>query len=114
MKKILGIVLTLLLVVGISMPSFAAKKSEKFDRIVAKIISIDATAKTIVVKEERSGASRTVKISAKAVSEIKVGDRVRIKLKPGTDESMGVRVLKDHTIEPATIEPTSAGTVAKK
>ena len=99
MKKILGIILTVLFVVGISMPSFAAKAdskkaTEKYDRIVAEVVSLDTAANTIVVKEEKSGASRTVKISAKAASQLKVGDRVRIKLKAGTNESAGVRVLK--------------------
>jgi hypothetical protein len=94
MKKILPIILMMLFVTGNAMPGFAAKKSEKYDRIVAQVVSLNAEGKTIVVKEEKSGASRTVKISAKAASELKVGDRVRIKLKPGTDESAGVRVLK--------------------
>ena len=119
MKKILGIVLTVLFVIGVAMPSFAAKASkkdsaEKYDRIVAQVLSIDATAKTIAVKEEKTGASRTVKVSAKAISELKVGDRVRIKLKAGTDESAGVRVLKaEAKAEPAT-EATTAATPEKK
>ena len=100
MKKILGIILTVLFVAGISIPSFAAEtaskkdSTEKYDRIVAEVVSLDVAAKKIVVKEEKSGASRTVKISAKAASELKVGDRVRIKLIAGTNESAGVRVLK--------------------
>lgn len=95
-------VLVLLFIAGFSLPSFAGK-DKKCDRIVARIVSVDAAAKTIVVKEEKSGESRTIKISAKALSQIKVGDRVRIKLKPGTDESMGVRVLKDHSKDEAAI-----------
>ena len=99
-KKILGIILTVLFVVGISVPSFAAKTDTKkgatknYDRIVAEVVSLDVAAKTIVVKEEKNGASRTVKISAKAASELKVGDRVRINLIAGTNDSAGVRVLK--------------------
>ena len=100
MKKIFGIILTVLFVVSISMSSFAAithsKKEtvEKYDRIIGWVVSLDVVAKTIVVKEEKSGASRTVKISAKEVSGLKIGEKVRIKLKAGTDESVGVWVLR--------------------
>ena len=98
MKKVLRGMLTVLFVLAMAMPSFAAKESskkaaEKYDRIVAEVVSLDTTANTIVAKEEKSGESRTVKISAKAASELKVGDRVRIKLKAGTTESAGVKVL---------------------
>jgi hypothetical protein len=100
MKKIFGALVAVALVAGVAMPGFAAKthgkkaSSEKFDRIVAEVVSIDVSARMIAVKEEKSGASRTVKVSARAVSKLAVGDRVRIKLKAGTDESAGVRVLK--------------------
>ena len=103
MKKFLAIVLTMLFVAGMAVPSFAAKKvsSDKYDRIVANVVSLDVAAKTMVVKEEKSGASRTISISAKAASQLKVGDRVRIKLKAGTNESAGVRVLKaEPSVEP--------------
>ena len=111
MKKIFVIVLTVLFAAGMAMPSFAAKteskkaSDQKYDRIVAEVVSLDVAAKTIVVKEEKSGASRTIKISAKAASELKVGDRVRIKLKAGTDESAGVRVLKAEPKAEAAAEP---------
>jgi len=99
MKRIFAVVLVILLVSGFAMTSFAAKasKDQKYDRIVAKVVSVDTATKTMVVTEERTGASRTIRISAKAASQVNVGDRVRIKLKPGTDESVGVRVLKDHS-----------------
>jgi hypothetical protein len=105
MKRILRVVLILSLVVGVSIPSFAAKvsKDKKYNRIVAQVVSVNATAQTMVVKEEKTGESRTIKISAKAASQVKVGDRVRIKLNPGTNESVGVRVLKDHSKDEATI-----------
>ncbi len=113
MKRVLGIVLTVLFVAGISMPSFAAKtdskkkSAEKYDRIIAEVVSLDAAAKTIVVKEEKSGASRTIKISARAAAELKAGDRVRIKLKAGTDESAGVRVLKGESSPEPKVEAAS-------
>ena len=118
MKKILGIILTVLFVAGICMPSFAAatdskkKAAEKYDRIVAQVVSLDAAAKTIVVKEEKTGASRTVQISDKAAAQLKVGDRIRIKLKAGTNESAGVRVLKAQP--PADAAPAAAPEAAQK
>ncbi len=110
MKKVLRGMLTVLFVLAMAMPSFAAKESskkaaEKYDRIVAEVVSLDTTANTIVAKEEKSGESRTVKISAKAASQLKVGDRVRIKLKAGTNESAGVRVLKGEVKAEPAAEP---------
>ena len=89
---------------GLSLPVFAAKahtQAKKFVRIIAQVVSLDVPGKTIGITEEKSGASRTIHISAKAASQLNVGDRVRIKLKPGTDESMGVLVLKPKAVEQA-------------
>jgi hypothetical protein len=111
-KKSLAIVLTVLFMVGLCAPSFAAKTdskmkaAEKYDRIVAEVVSLDTAAKTMVIKEEKSGVSRTITISAKAAAELKVGDRVRIKLRAGTNESAGVRVLGAKPV----VEDTAAGT----
>lgn len=111
MKKFLVIVLTAIFAAGLCAPSFAAKSEKKstekkYDRIVAEVVSVDTAANTMVVKREENGESRTVKISAKAASQVKVGDRVRIKLKAGTDESAGVRVLGAKPVaEPVTAEP---------
>lgn len=97
MKKVFGAALIMLLTAGISMPSFAkTHKDEKFERIIARVVSVDASANTMVIKG-KNGESKTIKISAKAASQVKSGDRVRIKLKTGTDESLGVRVLKDES-----------------
>jgi len=111
MKKIESIVLAIVLVVGLCVPGFAAKNQtqpKKFERIVAQVVSLDVPGKTIGITEEKTGASRTIKISAKAASQLKVGDRVRIKLKPGTDESMGVLVLKPKAAEEAPEAVTTA------
>jgi ribosomal protein S17 len=111
MKKVFGIVLAVLFMVGVAMPVFAAKAEgkkgaeQKFERIVAQVVSLDVAAKTMVVKREENGESRTIKISEKAASKVQVGDRVRIKLKAGTDESAGVRVLG---AKPVAEEPTMA------
>ncbi|MEI8011173.1 MAG: hypothetical protein WCI27_01645 [Candidatus Omnitrophota bacterium] len=113
MKRFLKILLVVLFVAGMAAPGFAAKAQgrksaeQKYDRIVAKVISLDAAAKTIVVKEEKNGAERTIKISAKAASQLEVGNRVRIKLKAGTDESAGVRVLKAVTTSEADSVPAA-------
>jgi ribosomal protein S17 len=114
MKKFMVIVLTVLFAAGFCMPSFAAKKAaeKKFDRIVAEVVSIDAAAKTMVVKREENGESRTVSISEKAASKLQVGDRVRIKLKAGTNESAGVRILGAKPVaEDAAAEPEARSAV---
>lgn len=94
-KKFSVIVLTVLLSVGLCLPVFAAKKAKdkKFERIVATVVSVDVATKTMVVTREENGESRTISISKKAAEKVQVGDRVRIKLKAGTNESAGVKVL---------------------
>ena len=117
-KKILRVVLVMLFVTCMAVPGFAAKaeskkaSEQKFERIVAEVVTLDVTAKTIVVKEEKTGASRTIKISAKAAAQLKAGDRVRIKLKAGTDESAGVRVIKGEPKADMAVE-TPATTAAE-
>jgi len=99
MKKVFAVVVALLFVAGVTSQGFAAKakKDQKFDKIIAHVVSVDAAAKTMVVKVDKTGATKTISISAKAASQINAGDRVRVKLKPGTTQSVGVRVLKDHS-----------------
>lgn len=102
MRKVLSFFIMAALVAGLAFPSFAAKKTaknEKYDRIVAEVVSVDVATRMMVVKEEKTGATRTIKISARAAEQVLVGNRVRVKLKAGTDESAGVRVLKN--LEPA-------------
>lgn len=104
MKKIGSVIFTIVLVAGLSVSGFAAKAhtpAQKFERIIAQVVSLDVSGKTIGITEEKTGASKTIHISAKAASQLKVGDRVRIKLKPGTDQSMGVLVLKPKAVEQA-------------
>jgi hypothetical protein len=99
-RKILVSVLVVLFLAGFFAPAFAAKTSGKkaqvkqFERIVAVVDSIDPATRKMVVTREENGESRTITISEKAAAQVQVGDRVRIKLKAGTNESAGVRVLK--------------------
>jgi hypothetical protein len=115
-RKILVVVLMALFVAGLSMPSFAAKASgkkageQKFERIVAEVVSIDQATRKMVVKREENGETMTILISEKAAAKVQVGDRVRIKLKAGTNESAGVRVLKPNVaVEAAAPEAVEPG-----
>lgn len=115
MKKIMILVVTALLAVGICLPAFAGKAGKrsaekKFERIVASIVSIDPQTRTIVVTREENGESRSVVISEKALAQVQVGDRVRIKLKAGTNESAGVRILGPNPAA-ATVAAESEGEV---
>ena len=110
MRKIVGILVALVFVAGMAVPGYAAKAGSKkesaaYDRIVADVVSLDVAGKSMVVKEEKTGATRTIKISAKAAAGIKVGDRVRVKLHAGTNESAGVRVLKGQSAAEPAAEP---------
>ena len=109
-KKIKVIVLTALFAASLCAPSFSAKQKpaeKSFERIVAEVVSVDTATKTMVVKREENGKTRTISISEKAASQLHVGDRVRIKLKAGTNESAGVRVLgaKPGTDAVAPVDP---------
>jgi|GEM_PF-1799178 len=117
MKKIFGIILAVVFVAGVAMPGYAAKASskkasaKKYERIVANVVTLDVAARTIGVTEEKTGASRTITISAKAAEQLNVGDRVRIKLKAGTDESAGVRVLRPMPTEEEAADAAAISTV---
>jgi Cu/Ag efflux protein CusF len=101
MKKVLAIALIVLFTAGISAPIFAAeqqgKKTEaapQFETIRGEVTAIDATAKTAVIKESKSGELKTVKLSDKALGEIKVGEKVKIKIKAGSDVAESIKVIK--------------------
>jgi hypothetical protein len=121
MKKFVVVALTVFLAAGLCAPGFAAKAGKKseardFERIVAQVVSVDVAAKTMVVKREENGETRTISISEKAAAKVQVGDRVRIKLKAGTNQSAGVRVLGAKPVAEdaaaAAVEP-QAGTTGK-
>lgn len=108
MRKFAAIILTIVFTTGMAVAGYAAKadkKEKKYERIVAQVVSVDTAANTMVVTREENGETRTVSISAKAASQVHPGDRVRIKLKPGTNESAGVRVLG---AKPAAVDATAS------
>ena len=114
------LVVAALFVAGVGAPAFAEKavkktSEQKYERIVASIVSIDPKTKTINVTREENGESRTVVISDKALAQVHVGDRVRIKLKPGTNESVGLRILGAKPVADAgTAAPAAAAEPAAK
>ncbi len=98
MKKWMAVLLAFVFIAGSGSPVLAdkasgKKKMKKYERIVAYVDSVDVAARTMAVTREENGEKRTISISEKAASKVQVGDRVRIKLKPGTNESAGVLVL---------------------
>lgn len=58
------------------------------------VISIDQTQKQMTVKEEGSGQEKTFAISSAQASEVKVGETVKIKNKPGSAVAQSVKVIK--------------------
>jgi hypothetical protein len=119
-KKFLIMAVMALCVAGFCTSGFAAKVGQKstekkYDRMVAEVVSVDLAAKTMVVKREENGETRTITISEKAASQLHVGDRVRVKLNPGTNVSVGVRILgakpvaSDAAAEPAAKAEVQAG-----
>ena len=94
MKKLGSSLLIAALVLGISGAAFAGGKSHD---MTVEVVSIDAKAKTITVKDEK-GENHTAPLMGKAVSEassFKAGDKVVVTCKDkddGTHE--GVSAIK--------------------
>jgi hypothetical protein len=98
MKKIFAVVLALVFVSGVAVPCFAQAVSHKKAEVVlevvrGKIVSLDVAKKEVVVKEEKSGLDKTFTVSEKAISALKVGDNVKIKIKPGNTAAESVKVI---------------------
>ncbi|HXH27910.1 MAG TPA: hypothetical protein VNL37_02630 [Candidatus Polarisedimenticolia bacterium] len=111
MRKVLVLGLCALFVVGVASLSMAAgkKPAETHHHIVGEVVSVDATAKTITVKETlKSGESKemtftladNVKVMAQGkkvgIEELQAGDSVTVKFtkKEGVDVAEELHVAK--------------------
>lgn len=98
MKKLLVIIMVLFFAVGMVIPSFAqtapAKKSQVTIEVIhGTVVSIDAAKKEIVVKEVKTGQDKTFVVSEKAISLVKTGDKVKLRVKAGSNVAESVKVV---------------------
>ena len=78
MKKISLLVLGSVFFMGASITAFA-------EIVQAPVQSVDASKNEIVVKDNQSGAGRTVIVHPKIISTLHKGSVVKVSLKPGTN-----------------------------
>ncbi len=105
MKKLIIILFGLFLISGIATLSFAqstqttsAKKTEAITETVrGKIVSVDAVKNTIVVKESKTGIEKTIAVDAKAISNLKDNELVKVTLKEGSDTAVSVKEIVKKT-----------------
>ena len=103
MKKITIILFALLLICGMSALSFAqtpektaAKKAEVSTEIVrGKIVSIDTGKNEIVVKENKTEKESTIVVSPEVISSLKVGEKVKVTLKAGSNVAERVKEITE-------------------
>jgi hypothetical protein len=99
MKKFMVIIACAFLIAGISVPVFAqgtkTKPAEAVEITKGSVVSIDAAKKEMVIKDEKTGTDKAFTISEKAVTALKVGDKVRVKTKPGSSVAEGVKTINN-------------------
>jgi len=98
MKKILAIVISLLFISAMVTPAFAQAKQHKKAEVAIEVIhgtvaSIDIAKKEIVVQDEKTGQNKTFIVSEKAISALKGGEKVKVKVKAGSNAAESVKVI---------------------
>lgn len=63
------------------------------ETVSGSVVSVDKARKEIIVKDEKTGQDRTFVVSQKAVSVVKTGEKVKVKVKPGSNLAESVKVL---------------------
>jgi hypothetical protein len=101
MKKLGNILFISLLICGIAVVSFAqttntksAMKSKANIEITSGIVtSIDTAKNEIVVKSNKTGADRTITVSAKVIVSLNMGEEVRVTLNKGSNIAVGLKKI---------------------
>ena len=77
-------------------PEKAAKKAAvKMESCTGVVVSVDTAAKSIVVKDEKSGTDMTFTVAkAKAIAKLKADQTVTVKYKEGTTEAVSITAKK--------------------
>jgi ABC-type Zn uptake system ZnuABC Zn-binding protein ZnuA len=107
MKKLIGSLMVVLVLICFTSVSFAASKSgkpsqeptvvstESSNTIMGKIVSLDKAKNEIVVKDGETKTNKTIMVEAQDIKMLKKGLLVKIVLAPGsTDKAGAVEIVK--------------------
>jgi len=102
MKKTIAVVVALLFLLGLTNSTFAQEKKHKATKaaqenveiIRGKVVSVDRANKQIEVKDNKTQANRTFVLSEKAITVVKIGDEVKVKVKVGSTHAESVKIVK--------------------
>jgi hypothetical protein len=101
MRKIIVLLVSLLFLYSFATLSFAknaggkaAKKAESSIEVIrGKIVSIDTTASTIVIRDKKTGAEKVISVNPKTILSLKTGEEVKVTLKSGTNIAESVKKI---------------------
>jgi hypothetical protein len=101
MKKVLILTFAVVCLAGSMTPVFAQGGSAKSGKKIwtksemtkGEIVSIDSVKNEIVIKEKATGTDKTLKVDPKEVAMLKVGETVKVRIKPGTDIAENVKEM---------------------
>jgi len=98
MKKILAISISVLFISVAVIPAFAQAKQHKKAEVAIEVIhgtiaSIDMAKKEIVVQDQKTGQNKTFVVSGKVISALKAGEKVKVKVKAGSNVAESVKVV---------------------
>ncbi|MBF0521611.1 MAG: hypothetical protein HQL24_00990 [Candidatus Omnitrophica bacterium] len=101
MKKFLVILVAAIFMAGVANVSFAQVKHPKkavaptVEKTKGTIVSIDAAKKEIVVKDAKSGESKTFVVDEKVLATLAADQKVKITTKVGSNVAESVKVMKE-------------------
>jgi len=77
----------------VAQPAVVKKDLPKVEVITGKIISIDLKNNTIVVKEGKAAAEKTVAVDANDITSLKTGENVKVLVKEGSNVAVSVKEI---------------------
>ena len=99
MRKLSLFLLAIVFISGVLVSTLFAQTVQHKKPVVATetvnglVVSIDKAKKEIVVKDEKTGQDKTFVVSEKAVSVVKTGEKVKVRVKLGSNIAESVKVV---------------------
>jgi|GEM_PF-1587137 len=99
MKKIFLFLTAIFFVSSVLITSVLAQTAQHKNSAAAiqmvhgKIVSINTEKKEIAVKDQKTGEDKTFVVSEKAVSAVKIGDAVKVRVKAGSNIAESVKIV---------------------
>lgn len=102
MKKMTAVLMTMMLLALPASMSFAqtgkvkAEKKAAIEIVKGEVVSIDAAKSEVVIKDEATSSEKTLTVENKdQLTALKVGDKVKARVKAGTTTAENVVVKSD-------------------